>query len=226
MEDLYKQRVQRLEERLDEVNSDRARLSAQLEAERQASAAHVTDLQQHLESEIKEVMRRQELVRFILSSAAPLPTTDATSRSMSQATHGLAVADLARQQSQVASRLHMLSSTNSVQVEQNGPVLSNQVASAKEQLECLTISDASHRELLSIPQKHRSLADEVRIRVHASLADLKQENESLRLAAQVCVRGMCAVPGRLAHPTALCPATAACQHFQAGEHDCDVAGRS
>ena len=74
----------------------------------------------------------------------------------------------------------------SVQIEQSGPLLSHQIADAKQQLGTLLISDAGHLELLSIPPDRRSLADEVRICMHDGLAQLKKENEALRLSAQVC----------------------------------------
>ena len=73
-----------------------------------------------------------------------------------------------------------------VQIEQSGPALSHQIADAKEQLDALLISDASHLELLSIPPERRSLADEVRICMHDGLAQLKKENEALRISLQVC----------------------------------------
>jgi hypothetical protein len=72
-----------------------------------------------------------------------------------------------------------------LQVEQNGPVLSTQIASAKKQLDSLVVSDAGYQDLLSIPPEMRSLADEVRICMHEGLVQLKHENEALRLSSQV-----------------------------------------
>jgi hypothetical protein len=78
-----------------------------------------------------------------------------------------------------------------VQVEQNGPVLSAQIAKAKAQLASMIISDAAYQEVLSIPPERRSLADEVRMCMHESLLQLKQENETLRLSAQARHRCLC-----------------------------------
>jgi peptidyl-tRNA hydrolase len=73
-----------------------------------------------------------------------------------------------------------------LQVERHGPVLSSQIAHAKKQLDSLIISDARYQELLQTPANERTLADEVRVCMHEGLLHLKQENETLRLSAEVC----------------------------------------
>jgi hypothetical protein len=71
-------------------------------------------------------------------------------------------------------------------VEKASPILSSQIDVAKRQLGSLVISDTAYQALLAVPPEKRSLADEVRVVMHEGLLALKQDNETLRLAAQVC----------------------------------------
>lgn len=71
------------------------------------------------------------------------------------------------------------------EVEKLGPVLSQQLAAAKQQLVGDNISDAVYAELATKAPEQRSLAEEVRLITYVGLAKLRQENEQLRLASQV-----------------------------------------
>jgi hypothetical protein len=62
MENWHKQHIRRLEKRLAEVTTDRTRLGKLLETEQRAHVAQVEELQKQLETEVHEVIRRQELV--------------------------------------------------------------------------------------------------------------------------------------------------------------------
>ena len=70
-------------------------------------------------------------------------------------------------------------------VEEQGPLLQQQVSDAKQQLRDVLISDAAYKELLAVPEAKRCLGDAVRVCLHEHLLQLKQDNEMLRLSAQV-----------------------------------------
>ena len=72
MEALYRHRITRLEDHLQDLTADRDTLASQLETERSESASRVTALQQQLETEVQEVIQRQDLVR-LLPFLTPLP---------------------------------------------------------------------------------------------------------------------------------------------------------
>lgn len=61
----------------------------------------------------------------------------------------------------------------------------NEAILAKVQLSTTVISDSKYAELKQIPADQRSLADEVKLVIHEGLKQAKQENEQLRLEAQV-----------------------------------------
>jgi hypothetical protein len=70
------------------------------------------------------------------------------------------------------------------EVEKLGPVLSEQLAAAKEQLVGDTISDAVYAELAAKRPEQRTLGEEVRLITYIGLAKLRQENEQLRLVCR------------------------------------------
>lgn len=72
-------------------------------------------------------------------------------------------------------------------------MLSAQIDTVKRQLGALVISDARYAELQSLRPEQRSLADEVRLCMHDGLLQLRQENEALRVSAQVRAAARCAI---------------------------------
>ena len=101
-----------------------------------------------------------------------------------------------------------------LQVEKQGPVLSQQIDTVKRQLGALAISDARCAELRSLRPEQRSLADEVRLCMHDGLAQLRDENEALRVSAQVRAgaagRALCTGRVRMEHTLTGGWATTAC----------------
>lgn len=102
------------------------------------------------------------------------------------------------------------------EVEKLGPVLSQQLAAAKQQLVGDNISDAVYAELATKAPEQRSLAEEVRLITYVGLAKLRQENEQLRLASQVCTCKTCD-----AHHSDTVRARVSLQHWQIPLYTCE-----